>query len=359
MKKLTNSPVSKMTKVLIFRNQGLGDLILITPAIRAIRSLHPTSEISVFVGDWSKASAENHPAINEIISYPDSYIQDKKPFKIISLINRLRRKNFDRVYIFHSHNVLHLMTKLAGIPERYGFSFRGTGKLLTHSTEWQPNTSRYIADNYLDIPRLSGYIGNDLSLDLYLTDQEKRAAGDILSINNLNPGQYFIFAPGGGINPRQNVFEKRWGEEKFAALIDLLSENFTHKVILTGAAAEKLICEKIVSLCKSPLVDLCGKIPFRISAALVKSSKALICNDSAIMHTAVAFGTPSVAIFGPSNPLSLLPVNPLNRWVSSGIDCSPCYCNEIFTGCPKDLECMKKLNPEKVLQVLLKTIVVQ
>jgi len=342
--------------ILIFRNQGIGDLLLITPAIRAIRQLHPEAVISIFVGEWSKAAVENHPAIDEIISYPDPYIQNKQPLKILGLINLLRRKHFDRVYIFHSHNMLHLMTRLAGISERYGFSFKGTGRLLTHSAEWQPNTERYIADNYLDIPRLAGYQGNDLSLDLYLSEKEEKTANEVLSANNLNPGEYFIISPGGGINPRQNVFEKRWGEEKFAALIDLLSKNFAHKVILAGAAAEKPICEQIRSLSKTPVIDLCGKIPFRISAALVKSAKALICNDSAIMHTAVAFGTPSVAIFGPSNPLSLLLVSTVNRWVSSGVDCSPCYCNEIFSGCLRNLECMKKLQPEKVLRVLLEVI---
>jgi len=343
-------------RILIFRNQGLGDLMLITPSIRAIRQLNPQANISIFVGDWSKSAVENHPAIDEIISYPDAYIQNKQPFKILELINRLRKKHFQRVYIFHSHNLLHLMTKLAGIPERYGFSFRGTGRLLTHSTEWQPNTARYIADNYLDIPRLAGYSGNDLSLDLYLSEEEGKAAYELLSANGLNPGEYFIIAPGGGINPRQNVFEKRWSEDKFAALIDLLGQNLTGEIILIGAPAEKSICEKIKSNCAAPVIDLCGKIPFRISAALVKSAKALICNDSAIMHTAVAFKTPSVTVFGPSNPLALLPVYPLNRWVSAGVDCSPCYCNEIFPGCQRDLMCMKELKPEKVLQVLLEAI---
>jgi len=76
------------------------------------------------------------------------------------------------------------------------------------------------------------------------------------------------------------------------------------------------------------------------------------------MHTAVAFQTPCVAVFGPSNPESLLPKSEINRWVSSGVDCSPCYCNEIFTGCPHELACMTRLSPEKVLNVLKETLTV-
>jgi heptosyltransferase-2 len=339
-------------KILIFRNQGIGDLILITPAIRAIRSLHPKAHISVFVGDWSRVSLKNNPYIDEIISYPDPWIQSKKPFRILQLINNLRKKHFSRVYIFHSHTILHLMVYLARIPERYGFSFKGSGKFLTHTTEWQPNTSRYIADNYLDIPRLGGFSGCDLSLDFFLSQDDVKNAHQILHKYNLENKNFYLIAPGGGINPRQNVFEKRWGEDKFAHLLTLLGEEFSAKFVLLGATGEKEICRQIAQNARIPVIDLCGEISLSTSAALLKQSRMLITNDSAFMHIAVAFSIPSVAIFGPSNPLSLLPQNDINRWISAGIDCSPCYCNAIFKGCRRDLACMKQLQEEKVLSVI-------
>ena len=335
-------------KILIFRNQGIGDLMLISPAMRAIRALHPEAHISVFVGDWSKASVEGNPNIDEIISYPDPWIQDKKPLRILQLINRVRQKKFHRAYIFHSHNVLHLLVRMAGIPERYGFSFQGRGRFLTHKTEWQPNSSRYIADNYLDIPRLAGFEGEDLPLDFYLSSEDESAAERILAEYNIKPGNYLIISPGGGINPRQNVFEKRWGADKFGELFDLLNEEYGIPILLTGAPAEKEICREAANIAKTPVIDLCGEMNFKASAALVKKAWALICNDSAIMHTAVVFQVPSMAVFGPSNPLSLLPQNGLNRWVSAGMDCSPCYCNSIFSGCERELACMKELSAEKV-----------
>lgn len=343
-------------KILIFRNQGIGDLILISPAVRAIRKLHSGSEISVFAGDWSKSALEGNPNIDKIISYPDPWIQNKKPFRILQLIDRIRREHFRRVYIFHSHNMLHLMVWLAGIPERYGFSYRGTGKLLTHTTEWDPNSSRYIADNYLDIPRLAGYEGSDLSLDFKLSEQSESEARNIMKSNDLSERRYFVIAPGGGVNPRQNVFEKRWGEEKFVEFIKVLSGHFSSKIVLVGAPAEKSICKHIENISGVLILNLCGKTSFKVSAALVKYSRALICNDSSLMHTAVAFGVPSTAVFGPSNPKSLLPESKLNRWVSSGVDCSPCYCNSIFTGCRRNLDCMKTLHPEKVFTVLTEAL---
>ena len=341
-----------MQRILIFRNQGIGDLILISPAIRAIRQIHPEAHISVFVGNWSKPAVEGLPCIDEIISYPDPWIQNKKSFRILALVWKLKRKKFDRVYIFHSHNMLHLLTRLANIPERYGFSFNGTGKFLTKTTAWDPNSSRYIADNYLDVPRLAGFTGNDLTLDFPLSDDDESSALKILTEHQISPGQYYVIAPGGGINPRQNVFEKRWGADKFAALIDLIQQSENTKVIMVGAPAEQPISAEVVQKTSHEVLDLCGKTSFKTSAALVKHAQALVSNDSSIMHTAVAFGTPSVAVFGPSNPESLLPKSDLNRWISSGVDCSPCYCNEIFTGCPHDLACMKQLEPEKVYDAL-------
>ncbi|NQS98285.1 MAG: glycosyltransferase family 9 protein [candidate division Zixibacteria bacterium] len=337
-----------MQRILIFRNQGIGDLMLISPAMRAIRALHPEAHISVFVGDWSKASVEGNPNIDEIISYPDPWIQDRKPFRVFQLARIVRKKKFNRVYIFHSHSILHMIVKSAWIPERYGFSFQGTGRFLTNTTEWEPNSSRYIADNYLDIPRLAGYDGEDLSLDFFLSSEDESAAASILAEHNIKSGNYLVISPGGGINPRQNVFEKRWGAEKFGQLFDLLNEEYGIPILLTGAPAEKGICREAANIAKTPVIDLCGETDFKASAALVKNSRALICNDSAIMHTAVVFQVPSMAVFGPSNPLSLLPQNGLNRWVSAGLDCSPCYCNSIFSGCEHELACMKELSAEKV-----------
>ena len=341
-----------MSRILIFRNQGIGDLTLITPAIRAVRELHPDAHISIFVGNWSRPAVEGLPYVDEIISYPDPWIQNKKPFRILSLVWKLHRKKFDRVYIFHSHNMLHLLTYMAGIPERYGFSFKGTGSLLTKSAEWHPNSSRYIADNYLDVPRLADYSGSDIALEFPLSDIDESAALKILNEHNMFPGKYYVIAPGGGINPRQNVFEKRWGSSKFAELIDLINDSEKAKILLVGAPAEQSICAEIAQHTSDEIIDLCGKTSFKTSAALVKHAKTLVSNDSSIMHTAVAFQTPSVAVFGPSNPESLLPKSDLNRWTSAGVDCSPCYCNEIFTGCPHDLKCMQQLQPEKVLNAL-------
>ena len=343
-------PNASCQKILIFRNQGIGDLILVSPAIRSIRSLHPDDHISMFVGDWSRVSVENHPDIDEIISYPDHWIQDKKPLKILGLVNRIRKGKFDRVYILHSHNMLHLLVKLAGIPKRYGFSFQGTGKFLTHTAEWDPNSRRYIADNYLDIPRLAGFKGTDVKLDFYISRAAESEADKIIADNDLADDGYVVIAPGGGINPRQDVFEKRWGTDKFAGLMDALNdERLCSNFVLTGAKAEANICSEIETKTSAKVLNLCGKTSFEVSAALVKKSKLLVSNDSSIMHTAVAFGVPGMTIFGPSNPRSLMPVSKVNRWVSSGVDCSPCYCNSIFPGCPYDLKCMTELSVEKVL----------
>ena len=337
----------------------MGDLLLITPAIRAIRALHPKAHIALFVGEWSRASIEGNPNIDEIISYPDNWIQGKKPFRILQLVWRLRKKRFDRVYIFHSHNILHLLTLLAGIPERYGFRFRGTGKLLTRSAEWQPNISRYIADNYLDIPRLAGYSGSDLSLEMHPAPEDEQSALEVLDSAGVKDDGFVIMAPGGGINPRQDVFEKRWGGWGFARLAENIAEEYNSDIVLVGAPGENGLCRQITEDSRTGIINLCGKTSFRQSAALVKHARLLISNDSSLMHTAVAFGTRSLSIFGPSNPESLLPVSDRNRWITSGLDCSPCYCNSIFEGCSNNLRCMEELSPQRVFETVKELLVEQ
>gem|GEM_PF-829881 len=339
-----------LERVLILRNQGIGDLLLITPAIRAIRELHPQAHIAIMVGDWSRIAVEGNPNLDEIISYPDPWIQQKQPIGYLRLVSRLLLKRFQVAYIFHSHTLIHLATALAGIPKRYGFfdpELKKGGGLLTARTEWQPNTERYVADNYLDIPRLAGFKGDDLSLDFFLSEAEQGEANRLLAEYSLRAGEFMVMAPGGGVNPRQNVFEKRWGSQKYAELCSLLHGDLGLPMILVGSKQETEIGREIADRGEGKIIDLIGRIPFRITAGLIRRSRMLICNDSSVMHIAVAYRIPSLAIFGPSNPRSLLPISKLNQWISSDVDCSPCYCNSIFPGCDH-LRCMEQLTPERV-----------
>lgn len=345
---------SSLERVLILRNQGIGDLILITPAIRAIRKFHHDAEISIMVGEWSEVAVQNNPNLDRILSYPDPWIQNKQPLGYLRLMTRLRKQRFDVAYIFHSHPLIQLMLVMAGIPKRLGFfdsELKKGGKFLTASTEWQPNTSRYIADNYLDIPRLAGWQGDDLSLDIFLTETERQEADQLLADAQLNAGEFILVAPGGGVNPRQNVFEKRWGAERYAELCNLIDAQWRLPIVLTGSIHEAEISRVITGLSSAEVVDLTGNIPFRVASGLVRRCRTLICNDSAIMHVAVAFGVPSLSVFGPSNPKSLMPVSKVNQWITSELDCSPCYCNGIFEGCTH-LRCMTELHPHRVMDRL-------
>jgi heptosyltransferase II len=337
--------------VLILRNQGIGDLILITPAIRAVRQIHPNAKISVLVGDWSRCAIEHNTYVDEIISYPDYWIQNKQPVGYLRLLAKLIARKFSVGYIFHSHPFIHLLPYLARIPKLYGFydsDLKKKGKLLYEKTEWQPNTDRYIADNYLDIPRLAGYTGNDIALDYVITPTEQEATEKLLGEYQLVHKQYIVVAPGGGVNPRQKVFEKRWGSNQFADFIKLFTRKYHIPVILTGSQSEAELGYGIVQAGSGEITDLIGRVPFRQTAALIENSLFLLSNDSAVMHVAVARDIPSLAIFGPSNPKSLLPISNKNQWISSSLECSPCYCNSIFEGCTH-LRCMKELSSEQVL----------
>lgn len=312
--------------------------------------MHPQAHIAILVGEWSRVALEGNPNLDEIISYPDPWIQQKQSVGYLRLVSRLLLKRFHVAYIFHSHTLIHLIAALAGIPKRYGFfdlELKKSGSLLTARTEYQPNTDRYVADNYLDIPRLAGFQGDAVSLDFFLSAAEQSAADRLLADQGIKSGKFLIVAPGGGVNPRQNVFEKRWGSAKYAELCSLLHGDLNLPMILVGSPQEIDIGREIAAGAKGRIVNLVGKIPFRTTAGLIRRSRMLLCNDSSVMHIAVAYRIPSLAIFGPSNPRSLLPVSKLNQWISSDQNCSPCYCNSIFPGCDH-LRCMADLTPERV-----------
>jgi heptosyltransferase-2 len=143
---------------------------------------------------------------------------------------------------------------------------------------------------------------------------------------------------------------KRWPAERFAALADRLAGNLGAEIILFGSAGERDVAERIESLSRAKIHNVAGQTRLRELAALLAECKVVVTNDTGAMHVAAAVGTPVVAVFGPTNPVTTSPVGPRHTLIRRPMDCSPC----LLRHCPIDHRCMTAIDVEEVFEATCK-----
>ena len=156
---------------------------------------------------------------------------------------------------------------------------------------------------------------------------------------------YAVVAPGGGRNPRQDVPEKRWSPEGWGDVVSHLRSRGL-RVVGVGGHSDR-------NLCVTARVDvnLAGTCSWGVTASLIARAAVFAGTDSGPAHLAVAHGTPSVVVFGPTDPSALYPPGSVIP-VTPGVQCSPCYSNGIFPGCRQGFACMRSIESRQVIEAL-------
>ena len=143
-------PLSGQKKILVIKTQAIGDVLLTTPSIRALRQKHPEAHITAMVGDWSKDALIGNPYLDDVIPYEDAYLLKFRIGKILRLVNFLRKKHFDKIFMFHPSGYIHFLGFLAGCSQRIGFVRDNSGFSLTEKIPWPENGHHeYVVQTYL------------------------------------------------------------------------------------------------------------------------------------------------------------------------------------------------------------------
>ena len=170
-----------------------------------------------------------------------------------------------------------------------------------------------------------------------------------LSHLGLAARSYYVFAPGAEYGPA-----KRWPAIHFAEL----ARSLDAPAVLLGSAKEADLCHEIAGAAgEGHCIDLAGKTPLLQAFALIAASRAVVSNDSGLMHVAAAFGVPQVAVFGSSSPLHTPPLNDRAQviWLKDDpayqppLDCSPCFQRECPLG---HTRCLYDVTPQRVRALL-------
>jgi heptosyltransferase-2 len=337
---------TQIRSVLVRVTNWIGDAVMNTPALGAIRETFPGARITVLAAPLVAELFMPHDCVDEVMVYDRGGRHAGIAGKF-RLALELRSRRFDLAILLQSAFDAALIARLAGIPRRMGNGSDGRGMLLTHSFDHKALGGRlHHVDNYLEMLKSFGITASEKRQLLCLTEREERGARATLQAAGISPGDFLI-----GINPGAAYGSaKRWYPERFAAVAAALSGKWGAKVLVLGGPAEVAIAREIESALSGRCLNVAGSTTVRELMALIGRCDFFISNDSGPMHIAAAFQVPLVAVFGSTDHTTTYPFSAHSVVVRADLDCSPCLKRE----CPTDHRCMKAVSAEEVVEAAQK-----
>jgi lipopolysaccharide heptosyltransferase II len=336
-------------RIIISRLKYIGDIVLTTPIIHAVRKRYPDAYIA-YLGDAKGASLlQNNPYLDEIIPF-----DFEKPVLIEQprVIFKLRSLKPDLFIDLFCNPRSALLAYASGAKHRIGKEVRGRGKLYTLRIidDGKPKSAvkfhyRYVEPIDVEPERWQ--------TEIFLTDAERRDAKIYLRWQDIDLEKPVI-----ALHPGATWKAKMWQKESFAQLIDLLNAKLRAQVIITRGPNDASVVNEVSKLAVGNAVAL-NVMPLRQLAAILSCCKAFVTNDCGPMHISVAVGTPTIGIFGPGEEETWFPYVPpyypteaKHLALRKDVPCHPCHLNVCNRAGDGYMECMKLLSANEVFEAV-------
>lgn len=273
---------------------GLGDLLCVVPAWRALRAALPGAQIILIGMPWAKSFVERFSHyLDDFVPFPGfpGLLEQSPPIRELpTFFANVHQRHFDLALQMHGSGIVsNPLTVLLGARINAGFFL---------PNQYCPDQERYLPypDSMSEVWRylhLLEFLGVPLQgdyLEFPLNEGDRQALHAIDAARELRPGEYACVHPGASVSPR------RWPPERFAAVADALAR-YGLQVVLTGVAQEAQLTEAVAGAMRARSIDLTGRTSLGAVAALLSGARLLICNDTGVSHLAAALGVSSVVIF--------------------------------------------------------------
>jgi heptosyltransferase-2 len=354
-----------MNNVLIMHTGGwIGDMILLTPALRCLKEKFPDCRMTMLILPLVSELMSRNPYIDEVMVYDKN--KSQKGFQQMRrMADELRSKDFDTAIILHPNSVKSaILAYMAGIPERIGTKLIGNNLFLTTKVKQRRNIHE--VERYLDIISVVAGTGFDDKLEFWGIEQNNEdfadevfksplpprgIKGDLKAGNSslthikLKSHQFIV-----GFNVSTTWQTKMWRVERFARLAEMLNNQYGAIIILTGGKPDSQLSKKIMELASGSdkyIIDLTGKTTLWQLGAIIKRCNLYITCDSGPMHISAALNTPTIALFGPTDPVRHRPYGDGHIVIKKDMKCSPCYKRECKY---KSFACMEAIKVEDVVK---------
>jgi heptosyltransferase-2 len=351
------SPV-RIKSILVFAYHGLGNFIMYTPALKLLRQSFPTARIDLQVG--------NNTGCEEVLSDAGLFDNiynlpfDSGPVAWARRASEIRKTGYDvTINEFHSHSWrLALLVAAARAPWRVGhvtspgWSRRFSRFSFIFNIPVSMREDEHEVDRYLDLVAALGARGVsqvDSRPFIHLGDGDREFARQFFNAPPLNAAGTII-----GIQPgtSQSMRWKQWPVERYREVIErVLADCPEAHVVLFGSANERSMIQELARGLGPRSTVAAGETTVKQVAALIEKCDMLVCNDSGLMHVAVAVGTPVVAIYGPTDIRRTAPRGEGHLVIRHDMPCSPCFRlegDDQIHRCTHH-DCLMTITPEEVV----------
>ncbi len=315
-------------RIAIWKLSALGDVILSTPSLRAVRRRYPEAHLALIVGRSAYEAVAHSPYLNDCVIYNPAS-KERGPRGAWAFARRLRREAFDLSIDLQNSRRTHLLAWAAGIPVRVGYH-RKFGAALNRGVRLPRVVLAPVAHQQY-LLRQAGIEPSGDELELWPSTQDEAVARTLLPDPEV-PGQATVGLHPGGSGRWKT---KRWDLGRWAQLADALARQGL-RVVITGGPGEQGLAEAMGSQMTSKPLVLVGRTRILELACVIKRCQAFVAHDSSPLHLAAAMGTPTVALFGPTDPRRHLPPGFKGQVIKRDVFCAPCYsatCRTVTHAC--------------------------
>ena len=331
-------------RILISRTDRLGDVLLSTPVIAALRQQYPNAYIAMLASSGVKEVLESDPHLDKLFLL-DKDAKHKSWLAMFSLIREIKKEKFDLAILLHPTIRVHLAVYLAGIPRRVGYDRKFPFLLTDRIRHLKQEGAKHESEYALDMVRYLGIEPLDKRPSMLIAPRFEKWADELFAREGLVPEDKLL-----GIHPSASCISKIWPVERFAQVADILADKYGFKVIIFASARDKRIAQALKEHMRHSVINLAGRTSVGELAAAIKRCRIFISNDSGPVHIACAVGVPVISIFGRKQP-GLSP----RRWAPVGVKdkvlhrdagCIVCLAHN----CRKDFAFLKAVSVEDVIK---------
>lgn len=330
-------------RILVMRYRFIGDTILTVPFLRNLRRSYPNAQIDVLIGPQSGEVLNDCPYVDNFIVFDTTRFHkydrsEKKARSYWSYIGELRHNSYDLVFVLKRSLSSAFLAFATGAKFRVGYATEGRGFLLTHKVEWNKNIHE--VQSTLDVLRSANVPIVDDHLEAWVSAQERDSVRQ--KVTQLTGGDGKVLVHAAAAHP-----DKMYPLESWAEVVRSLKNELDLTAYFTGAKDDRQIYDSIAEMAGVSCVNLAGELSLRESMAVYEQMNLAVCVDSGPAHLAAAVGTPTLALFGPTDPERWRPYGPKHRALfDSSLSCRPC---NYYKTCD-DRPCLTKMSPKEVVK---------
>ena len=342
---MTRLRAESIKRVVVRGTNWVGDSLMTVPALRALRQVLPDAHITLVTRPGAKGIFSEADFIDDLLIY-----DRKGVFSVVPQIREWRKRDFHLALLFQNAFEAAFIPFFAGVPIRLGYATESRQAMLTHPLpppDWRSSRHEVFYYLYL-VTALEQLLYESSSIceqppdaTIQISDQRRSEAVELLRAHGVGEEESVVAICPGSINSRA----KRWPAEAYAALADRLIDA-RKRVVLIGSADEIDVSNEVVSGMRHRPTVLTGQTSLDQITAVLATVDLIVTNDTGPAHIGAALGTPTVVIFGPTNPLTTRPFSPAAEILRHPPDCAPCMLRD----CPIDHRCMTAITVDEVFE---------